>query len=110
MEPKQNHVERVVHCNNCGCNIFEHGITEVIYGGTGETDITFNGKTPNTIFGPTDISNFTDQVTYCLNCGQILWDGNIPASEIINFYEGETEYFEGYINFHSGAPTPNVID
>ena len=95
-------VERVVHCDNCGCNIFNQGIIEVVNGGIAETDITFFLPIAN--IGETDIKSFTDQAVRCIACDKTLCEGNITASEIMDFYEGVTDYLESYIRFKGGSP------
>lgn len=105
MQKENQHVERVVHCNNCGCNIFEQGIIEVIIGGYAETDVFFGGKRyPTVDFGTTRIDEAENQRVECHNCHKVLCEGEIAAWEIIEFYEGHTEYLETYLNFMGGAP------
>lgn len=102
MTEEQPVVERVVHCDNCGCNIFDEGIIEVTSGGLAETDITF--FLPYANIGDTCIKSFTDQESRCRKCGNTLCAGQITSSEIMDFYEGHTDYLESYIRFKGGSP------
>lgn len=105
MNKEQPTVERVVHCNNCGCNIFEHGIKEVLIGGLSETEITFfGGLFPNVDYGTTVIEDPHTSEAYCIECSNVLFLGTVPAWEIVEFYEGHTDYLESYLRFKGGAP------
>lgn len=103
-EPEKEFIMKVVHCNHCGCNIYEHGIIEEMLNCDAETTLLFGTSFQNTIFEPTLTSNADDNVSHCNNCNAMLFGGEVPAWSIIDFYIDETDYLQGYLEYMGGAP------
>lgn len=91
--------EKVFNCPNCGVNVFESGIIEVLYGATTTIDIKFDSGEPENMYPETD--HFDDQWVDCKNCSKTI--PGLTAVELIGFFEGSGE-------FGSFTVTVEIID